>query len=260
MDELQKVALEAALKAGKILKENIGKNFSVSYKSDKNLVTDVDKLAEKTILGIIKERFPAHSILTEEKGEESKRSPFKWIIDPLDGTTNYAHGFRIFCVSIGIEKDGEVILGVVYDPANEELFTATKNGGAYLNNIKISVSSISSIADSLLATGFPYYIKKNPNNNFDNFKNFAFHAQAIRRAGSAALDLCYVACGRFDGFWESGLNPWDVAAGSLIVAEAGGFVSDFSGKEFSIHKKETLASNGKIHQEMVNILSLQREK
>ena len=260
MDELQKVALEAALQAGKILKDNIGKNFSVSYKADKNLVTDIDKLAENAILGIIKKRFPSHSILTEEKGEESRSSSFKWIIDPLDGTTNYAHGFRIFCVSIGIEKDGEIISGVVYDPANEEIFTANKNGGAYLNNIRISVSSVSSMADSLLSTGFPYDIKKNPNNNFDNFKNFAFRAQAIRRAGSAALDLCFVACGRFDGFWESGLNPWDVAAGSLMVSEAGGLVSDFSGKDFSVYKKETLASNGKIHQDMAEILSLRGGK
>ena len=260
MDELQKVALEAALQAGKILKDNIGKSFSVSYKSDKNLVTDIDKLAENAILGIIKERFPDHSILTEEKGEESRSSSFKWIIDPLDGTTNYAHGFRIFCVSIGIEKDGEIISGVVYDPANEEIFTANKNGGAYLNNIRISVSSVSSMADSLLATGFPYDIKKNPNNNFDNFRNFALSAQAIRRAGSAALDLCFVACGRFDGFWESGLNPWDVAAGSLIVSEAGGLVSDFRGKDFSVYKKETLASNGKIHLDMAEILSLRGGK
>jgi len=255
MDELQKVGLEAALKAGRILKENLDKKFSIGYKADKNIVTEIDMVAERVILETIKKRFPDHSILTEEKGEEVKKSPFKWIIDPLDGTTNYAHGFRIFCVSIGIEKDGEVIFGVVYDPMGEELFTATRNGGAYLNNMRISVSSTDSLSDSLLATGFPYDLKKNPNNNLAHFNNFAFHAQSIRRAGSAALDLCYVACRIFDGFWEPGLNPWDVAAGSLIVEEAGGVMSDFAGREFSIYKKETLASNGKIHQAMVDILS-----
>ncbi|OGL42033.1 MAG: inositol monophosphatase [Candidatus Schekmanbacteria bacterium RIFCSPHIGHO2_02_FULL_38_11] len=255
MDELQKVAIEAALKAGKILRDNVDKKFSIDYKSEKNLVTAIDTAAEKAILGIINEKFPSHSILTEENGEETRDSNFKWIIDPLDGTTNYAHGFRMFCVSIGIEKNGEVIFGVVYDPIADELFTGIKNSGAFLNNKRIFVSKIKSLSDSLLATGFPYDIEKNPKNNLNHFSRFSFNAQAIRRAGSAALDLCYVACGRFDGFWESGLNPWDVAAGGLIVSEARGMVSDFSGKDFSIYRRETLASNGKIHQQMMKTLS-----
>lgn len=254
MDELQRVAIDAALKAGKILKDNVDKRFSVDYKSEKNLVTAIDTAAEKSIFKVIKEKFPSHSILSEEKGEETRDSDFKWIIDPLDGTTNYAHGFRMFCVSIGIEKNGEMIFGVVYDPMANEMFAGIKNGGAFLNNKKISVSSIDSLEDSLLATGFPYDIKKNPKNNIKHFSNFAFNAQAIRRAGSAALDLSYVACGRFDGFWESGLQPWDVAAAGLIVMEAGGMISDFSGKDFSIYRRETLASNGKIHQEMMEML------
>ena len=256
MDELQQVAIDAALKAGKILKDNVDKRFSIDYKSEKNIVTAIDKTAEKAIFEVIKEKFPNHSILSEEEGEESRDSNFKWVIDPLDGTTNYAHGFRMFCVSIGIEKNGEVIFGVVYDPIANEMFTAGKNKGAFLNNEKISVSSIDSLVDSLLATGFPYDIKKNPKNNINHFSNFCFNAQAVRRAGSAALDLCYVACGRFDGFWETGLNPWDVAAAGLIVREAGGMISDFTGKDFSIYKRETLASNGKIHKEMMKILSM----
>jgi myo-inositol-1(or 4)-monophosphatase len=172
----------------------------------------------------------------------------------LDGTTNYAHGFPIYCVSIALARRGEVILGVIYDPARQELFSAVKGKGARLNGNKIHVSSTGRLSQSLLATGFPYDIRVSSVNNFDHFQNFALCAQAVRRAGSAALDLCYVAAGRFDGFWEMKLGPWDMAAGSLLVKEAGGKSTDFSGRPLQLEGKQVLASNGKIHRSMIQIL------
>lgn len=251
----KKTAITAAKSAGAILKKNIGNAHRIELKGAIDIVTEMDRKAEDLIMKIIKNKFPEHGILTEESLEQKSDSGYRWIIDPLDGTTNYSHGFPVFCVSIALEKSGEgIILGVVYNPMLNELFTAEKNKGAYLNNKKIKVSDIKELTKSLLATGFPYDIRTSRDNNIAHFANFAVRAQAIRRAGSAALDMCYVACGRIDGFWEMKLKPWDTAAAWLIIKEAGGMVTSFNGKEFSFYSSETLASNGLIHDEMIKAL------
>jgi len=218
------------------------------------LVTEMDLLAEKVIVSEIRKRYPDHSLLAEEKTDLRGDSPYRWVIDPLDGTTNYAHGYPVFSLSIALEKAGEVILGVVYDPTRDELFVGKKGKGARLNGRKIHVSSTPKLSECLLATGFPYDIRETAADNFDHFRNFALRVHAVRRAGSAALDLCYVAAGRFDGFWEMKLGPWDLAAGSLMVREAGGKVTDFLGTPLVLDGKYVLASNGKIHREMIQLL------
>lgn len=253
-EDFKKVAIRAALKGGEILTKYRKKAKKIGHKGRINLVTEVDFESEKAILKTIKKSFPEHQILTEESQQEKRDSSYKWIIDPLDGTTNYAHDFPSYCVSVALEEKKEIILGVVYNPVLDELFTTEKGKGAYLNNEKISVSKTKKLFQSLLATGFPYDIHESDVNNLDHFANFALRAQAIRRAGSAALDLCYLAMGRFDGFWELKLSPWDTAAGSLLVEEAGGKVTDFSGGKYSIYKKDILATNGKIHKEMMEVL------
>ncbi len=254
MKDMVEVAVNAAREAGKILKENLGRPLEIDFKGEINLVTDVDRMSEEIIVEAIRDEYPDHQILAEEgKGQESPSS-YKWIIDPLDGTTNYAHGYPCFCVSIALEKGQDIMFGVIYNPVLEELFTAEKGKGAWLNGRDIQISSADRLTHSMLATGFPYDIRESENNNLIHFKNFMMRAQAIRRPGSAALDLCYVAMGRFDGFWELKLSPWDVAAGSLIVREAGGMVTDFKGGNFDIYSKEILASNGNIHHEMVQVL------
>lgn len=254
MNKFKKIAITAAKSAGLILKKNLGKARSIEYKGVIDIVTEMDRKAEDLIIKTIKKEFPAHGILTEESNEQKSSSEYRWIIDPLDGTTNYSHGYPVFCVSIALEKEGEIILGVVYDPVLNELFTAEKDKDAFINNKKIKVSKIRKLTKSLLATGFPYDVRTSSQNNLDHFSNFAVRAQAIRRAGSAALDMCYVACGRFDGFWEMKLKPWDTAAAMLIIREAGGMVTDFNGGPFSMYSGETMASNGLIHNEMLNVL------
>ena len=264
MEEFKKIAIQSALKGGEILNEHRGRVKNIGYKDEVNLVTEVDKISEETILKIIKKNFPDHAILTEESEGKKSKSTYKWIIDPLDGTTNYAHGFPMYCVSVALEKDGEIILGVVYNPNLDELFVAEKGKGAIFSEgfrghklkRKISVSQTTELSQSLLATGFPYDIRKSKIDNLDHFANFYKKAQAVRRGGSAALDLCYLAMGRFDGFWELKLSPWDMAAGKLMVEEAGGKVTDFLGGSFNIYLKEILASNGKIHQQMIDVLKL----
>lgn len=256
MQNFKQTAVTAALEAGKALKENLGTNHIVKMKGVLDIVTEMDMYAEDLIIKRLKHAFPDYGILTEESDEQKTSSGCRWIIDPLDGTTNYAHGYPVFCVSIALEKDGDVILGVVYNPMLDELFTSEKGGGAYLNDKKIQVSKVKDLNTSLLATGFPYDIRTSSNNNINHFTNFAVRVQAIRRAGSAALDLCYLACGRFDGFWELKLKPWDIAAAGLIIKEAGGVLSDFKGNPFSIYFPETLVSNGLIHKEMLEVLSL----
>lgn len=191
---------------------------------------------------------------------EERGSDFRWIIDPLDGTTNYAHRFPVFCVSIALEVSGRITLGVIYDPMRGEMFSAIKGKGAALNGKKITVSSERELDKSLLSTGFPYDIRESEENNLDHFSRFITKAQAVRRCGSAAIDFCYVACGRFDGFWELKLAPWDVAAGVLIVEEAKGRISDFRGYEFSIYDKEILASNSLIHDQMIAVLRLSEKR
>lgn len=254
MKDILSVASNAALKAGGILRDNIHGIREITLKGDINLVTEMDMRSERAVVEMLLASFPGHGIIAEEETRILSNSGSTWIIDPLDGTTNYAHGYPCFSVSIALEQDGEIVLGVVYDPMRDELFTARKGEGAYLNGRPIRVSGIDTLIKSLLATGFPYDRNLSEKNNLDHFHDLLMASQEVRRDGSAALDLCSVAAGRFDGFWELKLKPWDVAAGSLIVREAGGRVSDFSGTKFSIHDDEVLASNGKIHGHMVEVL------
>lgn len=249
------LAKKVALKVGKILKENIYKERIISYKGRINLVTEMDTLSENIIVETILKKYPEHSILAEESHNIETESPYRWLIDPLDGTTNYAHGLPFFCVSIALEEEGEIKFGIIYNPMLDELFTAKKGEGAYLNNKKIQVSKTKLLKDSLLATGFPYDIVESKDNNLDHFYNFSLSSLAIRRPGSAGLDLAYTACGRFDGFWELKLSPWDMAAGYLLVKESGGKITNLRGRKFSIYNKEIVASNGIIHKKMLKILA-----
>jgi len=248
-------AIRVARDAGALLRDRLGTRIDIGHKGSINLVTDVDLASEKLIRETISNYYPRHEILAEEGGLTESKSEYRWIVDPLDGTTNYAHGYPVFCVSIALEEKGEVILGVVYDPMRDELFAAERGAGATLNNKPIRVSKIQRLSDSILSTGFPYDIKTSKLTNLDHWANFAMNAQALRRDGAAALDLCYVACGRYDGFWELNLSPWDTAAGTLIVTEAGGRISDFAGGGFSNYKPEVVASNGLIHDRMIDVLS-----
>jgi len=249
-------AIDIAKEAGAFLRENVGKIREVHEKAGlpTNLVTNVDKQSEAMIIERICARYPGHQVLAEEGGGRETSSPFKWIIDPLDGTTNYTHGFPVFSVSIAVEHEGEVIAGVVYDPNLDELFTAEKGKGAFLNGKRLRVTGVSDLARSLLATGFPYNVRENPDHCIEHFIDFLKEAQAVRRLGSAALDLAYVAAGRLDGFWEVNLNPWDMAAAALCVAEAGGRLTDFAGEQFSIYRRQVVSSNALIHEEMLRVL------
>lgn len=246
--------IEIARVAGKFLKDNEGKIKEIKEKgSFTNLVTNVDKGSEALIKNFISENFPDHGILAEESGATLAAAEYRWIIDPLDGTTNYTHAYPVYCVSIGVEYKGEVV-AVVYDPNFDELFSAEKGSGAFMNGNKLSVTTTDSLERSLLATGFPYDIKRNPFNCVEHFNEFLMTVQAIRRLGSAALDICYVAAGRMDGFWEVNLHPWDTAAAVLITTEAGGKVSDFTGGKYSIYQENILLSNGLIHDRMIEVL------
>ena len=248
-------AIGVAKDAGRLLRDRFGTRIDIGHKGAINIVTDVDLASESLIREAISTYYPRHEILAEEGGLSESGSEYRWIIDPLDGTTNYAHSYPIFCVSIALEWKGEVVLGVVYDPMRDELFTAERRGGATLNNKPIRVSKTGELMQGLLSTGFPYDIKTSRLTNLDHWANFAMNAQALRRDGAAALDLCYVACGRFDGFWELNLSPWDTAAGALVVTEAGGRLSNFSGGEFSNYEREIVASNGLIHDRMIEVLN-----
>jgi len=260
IERVKNVAIRAAKAAGRILIKGMTEELAVTYKGELDLVTQIDILSEQTIVGHIKRHFKDHQILAEEGNNQESGSPYRWIIDPLDGTTNYAHRFPCFCVSIAVEYQEEIKIGVIYDPIRKELFVAEKGRGATLNQQPLSVSSRPILKEALLVTGFAYNLRDHPNNNLNHFSRLLMRAQGIRRMGSAALDLCYVAAGRLDGFWELNLKPWDTAAGSLILTEAGGQVTDFSGKTFLIDKPEILATNGKIHQEMVDVLAEGEDK
>jgi myo-inositol-1(or 4)-monophosphatase len=249
-----KHASETARAAGEILREGVDKIAWIEHKGEINLVTEIDLKSEALIKQRIGDAFPDHQIMAEESDLPKEESAFRWIADPVDGTTNYAHGFPMFCVSIALEIEGRVDVGVVYDPTRDELFTATRGGGAHLNGAPIKVSEEAELSESLIATGFPYDLRTSEVNNLDHWNAMIFKTRAVRRAGSAALDLCYTAMGRFDGFWELKLHPWDVAAGSLIIEEAGGKVSDLAEGPLDIYSQEILASNGKIHSQMSEIL------
>jgi len=253
-DSYLQVAMAAAKEAGRIQMLHFGHSHSVEYKGEIDLVTAVDKDCEKAIVQMIFDKFPNHDFLTEESPFQGKGSPWRWVIDPLDGTTNYFHGFPFFCVSIGLEVDGEVRLGVVYGPVLNEMFHAEKGKGAYLNGGRISVSRNDDLNRSFLCTGFPYDVREHPDLYLRYFRQFLIKSIAIRRPGSAAMDLCYLAAGRFDGFWELKLHAWDVAAASLMVTEAGGKMTDFQDRPFNIYSQEALASNGLIHEEMLEIV------
>lgn len=252
-------AKKAAIAAGKMLKNNMSVSREIEFKGAVDLVTNFDKFSQKIIFDSLSSCFPEHDFLAEEGLIKNKGNRFRWVIDPLDGTTNYAHKFPNFCVSIALEQEGKIIIGVVYDPMRDEMFSAVKGRGADLNGRKIRVSSVNDLDKSLLATGFPYDIRESKVNNISHFNNFVVRAQAVRRCGSAAMDLCYVACGRFDGFWELKLNPWDVAAGVLIVEEAGGQLSDFQNQKLDINGSEILATNGFIHSQMLEVLRIGEE-
>jgi myo-inositol-1(or 4)-monophosphatase len=253
-DEFLEAAKAAAREAGGLLRENVDKRGEIMFKGTVDLVTHFDRKSQEMIFRRLSAAFPGHGFLAEEGLSLPGTSDCRWIIDPIDGTTNFAHTFPVFCVSIALEQKGVVAVGVIYDPMRDELFEAVRGRGAFLNGARVRVSEIPELGKALLATGFPYDVRTSSFNNVREFNAFIVRAQAIRRCGSAALDLCYVACGRFDGFWELKLKPWDVAAGALIVEEAGGRVSDFEGRTFDPFNQRALASNGRIHEEMRKVL------
>jgi myo-inositol-1(or 4)-monophosphatase len=258
-ESLLNFAIQTARDAGRVLAKRFGRTLEISNKSELDLVTESDLASERLIIDRIKTHYPRHAILAEESGasepaDREKQSDWRWIIDPLDGTTNYAHGYPCFCVSIGLENKGRRELGVVYDPIRDEIFTAERGQGAALNGRRIHVSPTPNLASALLCTGFPYDVRER-SEFARHFANFIMAAQGVRRDGAAALDLAYVAAGRFDGFWEEGLKPWDVAAGALIIEEAGGRVSNYSGEPIDIYSPPIMASNGLVHEEMMRVLN-----
>jgi myo-inositol-1(or 4)-monophosphatase len=248
-------AVEAVLAAGKIQLDHVGTDFQIRKKGKIDLVTEVDVACERMFRALIAERFPDHQVVAEELGgNEPVRASHCWIFDPLDGTNNYAHGLPIFCSSLALEVNGEVVVGAVYDPSRKELFTATRGGGAFLNGSPLGVSNLDTLIDALLVTGFSYGVHERRKSLVDLFEAFLGEAQAVRRLGSAALDLCYVAAGRFEGFWEQHLKPWDTAAGALLVQEAGGRVTGLDGDPFDIRHGHLVASNGAVHEAMLAVI------
>ena len=251
----RQVGIDAARAAGELLRSRIDSIREVRHKGVVDLVTDVDVASEQLVSRAILEAFPTHTILGEEGGTSGGGdSRFRWIVDPIDGTTNYAHGFPLFCVSIGLEVDGRLTLGVAYVPLADELFVAEAGQGATLNGQRISVSQTGDLRQAMLATGFPYDRAALPR-ALRSFETLSFASQAVRRVGSAVLDLCYVACGRFDAYWEHYVKPWDMAAGVLLVCEAGGVVTNTDGSPFSVDGGQVLASNGRLHQTLVDTLA-----
>ena len=254
MYEPLEFAVQLAFESGKIQKKYFQKTLSIMHKGEIDLVTNVDFECQSRILELVEKAFPDDEVISEEKTNTYEAGKNRWIVDPLDGTTNYAHGYPFFCTSIAYEVDGEIIIGVVYNPIMDELFFARKGEGSFFNGEKMGVSSVKEIKQALLATGFPYDVVTNPNNNLNHWTKFMMRAQALRRDGSAGLNLSYVAAGRFDGFWEVRLSPWDMAAGMLIVREAGGIITSLSGETFSLYEGGVLASNGLIHDQMVDVI------
>ncbi|HXS35653.1 MAG TPA: inositol monophosphatase family protein [Flavipsychrobacter sp.] len=258
--DLKDVLLEATKEAGRIIHNYFQGTFKIENKDGiNNLVTEVDKLSETRIIEIIKRYYPEHAIISEEIGELKKDSPYQWIIDPIDGTVNFAHAIPICCVSIAIKHNDDLLFGAVYNPMMNELFFAEKGRGATLNGMPISVSKKKEFRTACLVTGFPYKWPQNSEHPIKVFERFILEGLPVRRLGSAALDLCWVACGRFDGFWEYNLNSWDIAAGYLIVQEAGGRITNFEGHIYNVFDKETLATNGLIHEEMLTLIHKKKE-
>lgn len=250
-------AIDAVIRAGDVQLSYLGRQIRVDKKGAIDLVTEVDIAIERAFRDTIAQRFPDHLVLGEEfeeTGEREGTPEYCWLFDPIDGTTNYAHGLPIFCSSLALEIDGEIVVGAVYDPNRRELFTAERGMGASLNGLPIRVSSAETLIDSLLVTGFHYGVHKDPGELMQLFEAFIRRSRAVRRLGSAALDLCYVACGRLDGFWEKKLQPWDIAAGALIVEEARGTVTTVDGQPFRSRAGSVLATNGRIHQAMAGVI------
>lgn len=253
------VAAEAVLRAGAIQREKYGTDFAVEHKGEIDLVTEVDRSCEAAILETLRMRCPGHDIVTEETELPLTGARHVWFTDPLDGTTNYTHGYPFFCSSVGLAVDGELVAGAVYDPIKDELFSGERGAGAHCNGSRLQVSASSDLLRSLLVTGFPYDLREDLEANLRLFNRFMSYARAIRRDGAAALDLCYLAAGRVDGFWEARLKPWDVMAGCLIVEEAGGRVSRFDGSPIGMIADEVLATNGVLHAAMLGVLREERE-
>lgn len=247
--------IQISKEAGELIRNAFGKAHSIEFKTNElNLVTETDKASEKLITDFIRKKYPSHGILAEEGSEANRSAEYLWVIDPLDGTTNFAHGLPIFSVSIGLQKNGETIAGVVYDVMRDIVYSTKKNNGSFENGRRLQVSKNENLGHSMLVTGFPYDVKDNPDKAYERFIEFLKHARAIRRLGSAAIDFCYVANGVFDGFWEVSLHPWDLCAGKLIVEEAGGLVTDFDGNKIDIYSKRILGTNGSIHQKMIDVM------
>jgi len=247
--------IQISKEAGELIRNAFGKTHSVEFKTNElNLVTETDKASEKLITDFISKKYPSHGILAEEGSEANKSAEYLWVVDPLDGTSNFAHGLPIFAVSIGVQKNGDTIAGVVYDVMRDVIYSAERSGGSFENGRRISVNKNSNLGHSMLVTGFPYDIKENPDKASERFIAFLNQARAIRRLGSAAIDFCYVASGVFDGFWEVSLHPWDICAGKLIVEEADGIVTDFDGNEIDIYSKRILATNGLVHKKMIDVM------
>jgi myo-inositol-1(or 4)-monophosphatase len=248
-NQFLEAAIGAAIEGGEILLSEFGRPAEITRKGKLDLVTQADRQSEHAIVSRLRRSFPKHAILSEEGGGQDTGAQYRWIVDPLDGTTNFVHGYPCFAVSIALEKAGELLVAVVYQPVANELFTSSAGDGAYLNEKRIRVSRVDHLSASLVATGFPS-LKRTPNPNIHYYWNLALRTHGVRRDGSSALDVASIACGRFDGFWEFGLHPWDTAAGVLLVREAGGMVTNFAGQAYRPGDYEILASNGHIHAEM----------
>jgi myo-inositol-1(or 4)-monophosphatase len=241
-------------RTGDLLRRASSEQKRIHYKSEVDLITQFDYRSQTMLFKELRRFFPDFGVLSEEAIDIKGPSAARWVIDPLDGTTNFAHNLPIWALSVGLEMESEIVIGIVYDPTRDEMFSAIRHGGADLNGKRIHVSATRRLEQSLLVTGFPYDVRRSRVNNLDHFARFAVRAQAVRRLGSAALDLCYTACGRFDGYWELKLSPWDQAAGSLILREAGGRITDFKGRLFSIYGDQVLGTNGMIHRQMMRVL------
>ena len=252
MNEFLGIAIEIAREAGAVLREGFFRPKQISYKGEVDLVTESDRRSEELVVARLRKQFPDHGIVAEEGGGAAARAKYCWHVDPLDGTTNFAHGYPCFAVSIGLVEDGKPLVGVVFNPIADELFTAARGEGAFLNGNRIRVSPVEKLAQSLVATGFPTHLRKK-SSNMEYYWQFTLRTHGVRRDGSASLDLCSVACGRFDAYWEFGLSSWDTAAGVLLVEEAGGTVSDLAGQPYRLGGPSLISSNGRIHRELQQV-------